>query len=181
MLKMADGAFKKVFLSSIRPPRMSAEAQADLKSTKGRPRALYDVPFMFEAREFLRKKLIGKKVSYRYNCKKFNFVHCFIKKYQELVPIHRAICRLMSMWITFNQSQMITQRRLAARLLSTECKCLVCLSYSETGFTPKVKSYWNHALPYNSHMIFYLFLQQHSRGSCWQRSSHSCALQTGWW
>ena len=28
-----------------------------------RPRPLYDVPYMFEAREFLRKKLIGKKVS----------------------------------------------------------------------------------------------------------------------
>ncbi len=28
--------------------------------TKTRP--LYDVPYMFEAREFLRKKLIGKKV-----------------------------------------------------------------------------------------------------------------------
>ena len=30
---------------------------------KGRSRALYDVPYMFEAREFLRKKLIGKKVN----------------------------------------------------------------------------------------------------------------------
>lgn len=29
----------------------------------GRPRPLYDVPYMFEAREFLRKKLIGKRVS----------------------------------------------------------------------------------------------------------------------
>lgn len=27
-----------------------------------KPRPLYDVPYMFEAREFLRKKLIGKKV-----------------------------------------------------------------------------------------------------------------------
>ena len=27
-----------------------------------RVRALYDIPYMFEAREFLRKKLIGKKV-----------------------------------------------------------------------------------------------------------------------
>lgn len=30
---------------------------------RARPRPLYDVPYMFEAREFLRKKLIGKKVS----------------------------------------------------------------------------------------------------------------------
>ena len=31
------------------------------KNKKLRP--LYDIPYMFEAREFLRKKLIGKKVS----------------------------------------------------------------------------------------------------------------------
>lgn len=30
---------------------------------KARSRPLYDVPYMFEAREFLRKKLIGKKVN----------------------------------------------------------------------------------------------------------------------
>jgi staphylococcal nuclease domain-containing protein 1 len=29
----------------------------------GRSRPLYDVPYMFEAREYLRKKLIGKKVN----------------------------------------------------------------------------------------------------------------------
>ena len=28
-----------------------------------KPRPLYDIPYMFEAREFLRKKLIGKKVT----------------------------------------------------------------------------------------------------------------------
>lgn len=39
----------------------STERQAGQKS-----RPLYDVPYMFEAREFLRKKLIGKKVSYYY-------------------------------------------------------------------------------------------------------------------
>ena len=32
------------------------------KDPRYRPRPLYDIPFMFEAREFLRKKLIGKKV-----------------------------------------------------------------------------------------------------------------------
>jgi len=37
------------------------ERQAGQKS-----RPLYDVPYMFEAREFLRKKLIGKKVVHFY-------------------------------------------------------------------------------------------------------------------
>jgi len=63
MLKMNDGSFKKIFLSSIRPPRQSAEAQAEQPRQRGRSRALYDVPYMFEAREFLRKRLIGKKIS----------------------------------------------------------------------------------------------------------------------
>ena len=35
-----------------------AEKQAENKSVK----ALYSVPYLFEAREFLRKKVIGKKV-----------------------------------------------------------------------------------------------------------------------
>nr|QBI71276.1 ebna2 binding protein P100 [Franklinothrips vespiformis] len=61
---------KKIFLSSIRPPReqkSNEEKTADEKPAaqpgprKGRP--LYDVPYMFEAREFLRKKLIGKRVN----------------------------------------------------------------------------------------------------------------------
>ena len=38
---------------------MEIEKKAD---GKVRPRPLYDTPYMFEAREFLRKKLIGKKV-----------------------------------------------------------------------------------------------------------------------
>lgn len=32
------------------------------KDSKVRSRPLYDIPYLFEAREFLRKKLIGKKV-----------------------------------------------------------------------------------------------------------------------
>lgn len=32
--------------------------------TKGHSRPLYDIPYMFEAREFLRKKLVGKKVRF---------------------------------------------------------------------------------------------------------------------
>lgn len=34
------------------------------KDLRSRPRPLYDIPYMFEAREFLRKKLIGKKVRF---------------------------------------------------------------------------------------------------------------------
>jgi len=33
------------------------------KDPRARVRPLYDIPYMFEAREFLRKKLIGKKVT----------------------------------------------------------------------------------------------------------------------
>jgi len=46
---------KKIFLASVRPP---PRPEGEGKVT----RALYDVPFMFEAREFLRTRLIGKKV-----------------------------------------------------------------------------------------------------------------------
>ena len=47
---------KKVFLASIRPPKLEGERP------QGQFRPLYDVPFMFEAREFMRKKLIGQNV-----------------------------------------------------------------------------------------------------------------------
>ncbi|GFT29562.1 staphylococcal nuclease domain-containing protein 1 [Nephila pilipes] len=60
VIKLADGSTKKIFLASIRPPRMP-ENNPDTGKTRTRP--LYDVPYMFEAREFLRKKLIGKKVN----------------------------------------------------------------------------------------------------------------------
>lgn len=44
----------------------NAPAPADSTDSTPKPRGrpLYDVPYMFEAREFLRKKLIGKKVRY---------------------------------------------------------------------------------------------------------------------
>ena len=46
--------------------RPKADDSQDLSSTERqvghKSRPLYDVPYMFEAREFLRKKLIGKKV-----------------------------------------------------------------------------------------------------------------------
>lgn len=66
-VKLANGQIKKVFFSSIRPPRDQRAAGADGEeappskpSSRGRP--LYDIPYLFETREFLRKKLIGKKV-----------------------------------------------------------------------------------------------------------------------
>jgi len=55
--KEMGGGVRKVHLASIRPPRLDENAT--------RPpnfRALYDIPHMFEAREFLRKKLIGHNV-----------------------------------------------------------------------------------------------------------------------
>jgi len=66
VLKLADGSHKKVFLASVRPPKVDALAAADdAKALRpaARVRPLYDIPYMFEAREFLRKKLIGKKVN----------------------------------------------------------------------------------------------------------------------
>ena len=70
VVKMADGSPKKIFLSSVRSPRPSTDptpagddaAQKRSGPTRVRSRPLYDIPYMFEAREFLRKKLIGKKV-----------------------------------------------------------------------------------------------------------------------
>jgi len=64
VMKLNDGSFRKIFLSSIRPPRavdFKDILPAVPKQTKGNP--IYDVPYLFEAREFLRKKLIGKKVT----------------------------------------------------------------------------------------------------------------------
>ncbi|XP_076334684.1 staphylococcal nuclease domain-containing protein 1-like isoform X2 [Tachypleus tridentatus] len=65
VIKLSNGSVMKVFLSSIRPPRLSEEKQNEIqKDNKGRTfRPLYDIPYMYEAREFLRKKLIGKKVN----------------------------------------------------------------------------------------------------------------------
>nr|QBI71268.1 ebna2 binding protein P100 [Carausius morosus] len=63
VVKLADGALKKVFLASIRPPRPADEKPGEpLPPRQKGSRPLYDIPWMFEAREFLRKKLIGKRV-----------------------------------------------------------------------------------------------------------------------
>jgi staphylococcal nuclease domain-containing protein 1 len=66
MLKTADGNVRKIFLSSVRPPRAKPQDPNEepiKKDPKTRPRPLYDVPYMYEAREFLRKKLVDKKVN----------------------------------------------------------------------------------------------------------------------
>lgn len=48
---------QNIFFFILRLPENSPDA------TKSRMRPLYEIPYMFEAREFLRKKLIGKKVN----------------------------------------------------------------------------------------------------------------------
>ncbi|CAB4010332.1 staphylococcal nuclease domain-containing 1-like [Paramuricea clavata] len=65
VVKSPDGKSKKLFLSSLRPPRLAAREDGSQEQSTGnrRTRPLYDVPYMFEAREFMRKKLIGKKVN----------------------------------------------------------------------------------------------------------------------
>jgi len=60
MVKKNKTDLKKIHLASIRPPRLEGERPKEAGKTPFRP--LYDIPFMFEAREFLRKKLIGQNV-----------------------------------------------------------------------------------------------------------------------
>ncbi|XP_013147261.1 PREDICTED: staphylococcal nuclease domain-containing protein 1 [Papilio polytes] len=66
MIKLSNGTTKKIFLASIRPPREKNNGQDEEAKQSPRPKGfkpLYEIPWMYEAREFLRKKLIGKKVS----------------------------------------------------------------------------------------------------------------------
>ena len=58
MVKKNKLETKKIFLASIKAPTLSKEE----KRPEGKFRPLYDIPYMFEAREFLRKKLIGQNV-----------------------------------------------------------------------------------------------------------------------
>ncbi|KAL1456475.1 hypothetical protein WDU94_001206 [Cyamophila willieti] len=66
---VGDTKEEKVFLSSIRPPRPEGVAGGPGaggeggKPPVGRSKPLYDVPWLYEAREFLRTRLIGKKVT----------------------------------------------------------------------------------------------------------------------
>ncbi|XP_059470749.1 staphylococcal nuclease domain-containing protein 1 [Neocloeon triangulifer] len=69
IVRLSNGQDKKIFLASIRPPRLAEEKPKEGEAPKPpQPRdksfrPLYDIPHMFEAREFLRKKLVGKKVN----------------------------------------------------------------------------------------------------------------------
>lgn len=68
MIKLPNSTIKKIFLAGIRPPREQSQPGNEDKQVEGVQRSrvkrpLYDIPWMFEAREFLRKKLIGKKVN----------------------------------------------------------------------------------------------------------------------
>ncbi|XP_014242124.1 staphylococcal nuclease domain-containing protein 1 [Cimex lectularius] len=72
MVKMPNGVVRKIFLAGIRPPKeqpgANKEAPPKTDGQRQRPkRPLYDIPWMFDAREFLRKKLIGKKVNVTHN------------------------------------------------------------------------------------------------------------------
>ncbi|OQR78220.1 hypothetical protein BIW11_06545 [Tropilaelaps mercedesae] len=61
VVKDASNNLKKIFLSSIRPPRKESqtkEPQAKLTMAQ----KMFQQPLLFEAREFLRKELIGKNV-----------------------------------------------------------------------------------------------------------------------
>jgi len=66
VVKKPSGEAKKIFFSSLRPPRTQPKEDGTIENgpardgKRGLP--LYDIPYMFESREFLRKKLIGKKV-----------------------------------------------------------------------------------------------------------------------
>ncbi len=60
MVRRSKTDTRKIYLASIRPPRLQDQKAERPKDGPFRP--LYDVPFMFEAREFLRKKLINQSV-----------------------------------------------------------------------------------------------------------------------
>ena len=53
---------RKIHLASIRPPRLEDNKEDGSRTRQKGFRPLYDIPFMYEAREFLRKKLIGHNV-----------------------------------------------------------------------------------------------------------------------
>lgn len=64
VIKLLTGETKKVFLSSIKPPSRDKKFIED-QNLNPKPKdfkPLYDIPWMLEAREFLREKLIGKSV-----------------------------------------------------------------------------------------------------------------------
>jgi len=54
-----------LIINSFRPPRLDEKEEGAQRTRQKGFRPLYDIPWMFEAREFLRKKLIGQTVQVR--------------------------------------------------------------------------------------------------------------------
>uniref|UniRef100_A0A915AJY5 Staphylococcal nuclease domain-containing protein 1 n=1 Tax=Parascaris univalens TaxID=6257 RepID=A0A915AJY5_PARUN len=84
VVQKETGEEMKIWLSSVRPPR---EENRDTENKVGRQfRPLYDIPYMFEAREFLRKRLIGKKVQVTID---------YVQPKSEMFP-ERCCCTVIS-------------------------------------------------------------------------------------
>jgi staphylococcal nuclease domain-containing protein 1 len=54
-----------LIINTFRPPRLDEKEEGAQRTRQKGFRPLYDIPWMFEAREFLRKKLIGQTVQVR--------------------------------------------------------------------------------------------------------------------
>lgn len=65
LLIETDNGPRKIQLSSLRPPKAApkTEEEGAQSSSQKKRTSLFDTPHMYDAREFLRKKLIGQKVS----------------------------------------------------------------------------------------------------------------------
>ena len=114
VVKRSKTDTRKIHLASIRPPRLPEGAA---RPAKFRP--LYDIPFMFDAREFLRKKLINQNV------------HVTVDYIQESISqsLHIDICqnnhssqhriyaemKTLKCETSFRRQTRITQRSTAAR------------------------------------------------------------------
>lgn len=63
IIRTQNGENKKVFLSSIRPPSREKKTNDEANNASRKDfKPLYDIPWMLEAREFLREKFIRKNV-----------------------------------------------------------------------------------------------------------------------
>lgn len=63
MVKCQNNELKKCFIASIRSPKDDTKADDEGKKPTKLARPLYEVPYLYECREFLRKRLIGKKAT----------------------------------------------------------------------------------------------------------------------